>query len=568
LRQNYFTGAGKGLRVGEGDVLFAYVFIDPIHPPKELMLQWHTKGWSHRAYWGANVIEFGANGTPERQLVGPLPKTGKWVRLEVDADKVGVKPGMTITGMAFTQHGGTVYWDRAGIETWTPQDGQRYDTLAAWVRAQRAAKGASLPKELQPIIQLERKERSPEQRKQLRDYFVENAYSKSRPALDPLHQELTKVEMEIVDLNKRIPITLVFKERKEPKPAFILDRGEYDRKKDQVGRDVPAFLPALPKDAPRDRLGLARWLVAPENPLVARVAVNRLWQQCFGTGLVKTAEDFGFQGEPPSHPELLDWLAVEFRDGGWNVKAFMKRMVLSATYRQASQLTKDRLAKDPANRLLSRGPRYRLEAEMLRDQALFVSGLLVEKLGGPSVKPPQPSGLWEAVGYTSSNTAKFVADLGAEKVHRRSLYTFWKRTSPPPQMTAFDAPSREACTVRRERTNTPLQALLLMNEPQFVEAARVLAERAIHEGGKSPEERLAYMFRLATARRSDQAELAELVAAYTEHLANYSHNPAAAQQLIAVGETKLDATLDAGELAAGTMVANLILNLDEVLTKE
>jgi hypothetical protein len=473
-----------------------------------------------------------------------------------------------ITGLAFTQHGGTVYWDRAGIETWTPQDGQLYDTLSAWVRAQRAVKSASLPKELQPLVKLDRKERSEAQKKQLRDYFLEYVYSKSKAALDPLHQELTKVEKEVADLNGKIPSTLVFKERKEPKPAFILDRGEYDRKKDPVGRDVPAFLPALPKDAPRDRLGLARWMVATENPLVARVAANRFWQQCFGMGLVKTAEDFGFQGEPPSHPELLDWLAVEFRDGGWNVKDFMKRIVLSATYRQASQVSKDRLAKDPANRLLSRGPRYRLEAEMLRDQALYVSGLLVEKLGGPSVKPPQPSGLWEAVAYPTSTTAHFVADTGAEKVHRRSLYTFWKRTSPPPQMTAFDAPSRETCRMRRERTNTPLQALLLMNEPQYVEAARALAERTLREGGKSPEDRVTYMFRLAAARLPDQAELAELVACYTDNVANYSKNPEAAQQLIAVGETKPDATLDAGQLASFTMVANLVLNLDEVLTKE
>ena len=202
------------------------------------------------------------------------------------------------------------------------------------------------------------------------------------------------------------------------------------------------------------------------------MAVNRLWLQVFGTGLVKTAEDFGSQGEPPSHPELLDWLAVQFCEDGWDVKRFMKRLVMSATYRQSSRLTPESLARDPANRLLSRGPRFRLDAEMVRDQAFFLGGLLVEKVGGPSVKPPQPSGLWEAVGYTDSNTARFTADNGAEKVHRRSLYTFWKRTSPPPQMTTLDAPSREACQVRRERTNTPLQALLLLNEPQFVEASR------------------------------------------------------------------------------------------------
>jgi hypothetical protein len=334
-----------------------------------------------------------------------------------------------------------------------------------------------------------------------------------------------------------------------------------------VGRDTPKFLPPLPDKASRDRLGLAQWLLSPEHPLTARVEVNRLWQHCFGVGLVKTTEDFGSQGESPSHPKLLDWLAVQFRADGWDIKKMMKRFVMSATYRQSSRITKDRLAKDLENRLLSRGPRFRLDAEMLRDQALFVSGLLVEKLGGPSVKPPQPSGLWEAVGYTGSNTKNFVADRGHEKVHRRGMYTFWKRTSPPPEMNTFDAPSRESCTVRRERTNTPLQALLLMNDPQFVEAARTLGERAMKEGGATLESRLTYLFRLTTARRPDAKELAELVAAYKDHLATYTRDGAKAKQLIAVGELKPDAKLNPSELAAWTMIANLILNLDEVINK-
>src|SRR5207247_6600031 len=218
------------------------------------------------------------------------------------------------------------------------------------------------------------------------------------------------------------------------------------------------------------RLDLAKWLVSPDNPLTARVFVDRLWKQIFGTGLSDQVEDFGAQGEPPTHPELLDWLAVEFRESGWNIKALMRELVLSASYRQLARVTPDRLAKDPANRLLARGPRYRLDAETLRDQALAMSGLLIERPGGPGVKPPQPSGLWEAVGYLTSNTRNFAADTGPEKVHRRSLYTFWKRTAPPPQMGTFDAPSREACMVRRERTNTPLQALLMMNEAQYVES--------------------------------------------------------------------------------------------------
>jgi hypothetical protein len=472
-----------------------------------------------------------------------------------------------IDGWACTQFGGTVFWDKAGMETWTPQEGQTFDTLTAWVRKERAERAAKLPKPLQEVIKLERNQRSEAQKRQLRDFFFENAFAGTRSIFDPLHQELTKVEKEREQLDKQVPASLVFKEAPGLKPAYVLKRGEYDQKGDQVGRETPSFLPPLPEGAPHNRLGLAQWLVMPEHPLTARVAVNRFWQQCFGTGLVKTAEDFGSQGEPPSHPELLDWLAVQFREGGWNVKKTMKRMVMSAAYRQSSKVTPERLAQDPANRLLSRGPRFRLDAEMLRDQALAVSGLLVEKLGGPSVKPPQPSGLWEAVGYTASNTAKFVADTGVEKVHRRSLYTFWKRTAPPPQMNTFDAPSRESCVVRRERTNTPLQALLLLNEPQYVEAARALAERALHEGGSTAEARLGYLFRQATGRTPDHAEVLELLSAYNDHRNAYGSDLEAAKKLIAVGESKPDAALDPSELAAWTMVANLVLNLDEVISK-
>src|SRR5262249_7565295 len=434
-------------------------------------------------------------------------------------------------------------------------------------QVQQSVKGKGLPKPILDLVQVESSKLSEIQKKQLRDYFIENVYANTRAIFDPLNKELAVVEKEREALNEKIPATLVSKELSQPRPAYILKRGEYDRRGDAVVRDTPAFLPPMPKETPKNRLTFARWLVSRENPLTARVAVNRLWQQVSGTGVVRTSEDYGAQGEPPSHPELLDWLAVQFMDDGWDVKKMMKRLVMSATYRQSSQVTKDRLARDSANRLLSRGPRYRLDAQTICDQALLVSGLLVEKAGGPSVKPPQPAGLWEAVGYVTSNTARFRADQGQEKVHRRSLYTFWKRTAPPPQMTTLDAPSREACTVRRERTNTPLQALLLMNETQYVEASRGLAERAMKEGGAKPEERIAYLFRLATARSPDARESAELLAVYQDHLANYTKNVEAAKKLISVGESKPDPQLNPSELAAWTMVSNLILNLDEVMNK-
>jgi len=567
--QRFFDNAGRKLKIGAGDTLFAYVYIDSANPPQELMLQWHTKGgWTHRAYWGENLIDWGRDGTPERKKAGDLPTSRTWVRLEVPAATLELAPGTVIDGWAFTQHGGTVYWDKAGIETETPQDGQRYDSLTAWVRAQRTHGDPALPGNVKAILALERSRRTEAQTRELRAYFVEHAYAKTSGLFEPLRSKLEQAERTRKQLDERIPTTLVFREKAgEPKPAFLLKRGDYDQKGEKVGRAVPAFLPPLPPGAPVNRLGFAQWLIAPNHPLTARVAVNRFWLQVFGTGLVKTAEDFGAQGEPPSHPELLDWLAVQFREDGWDVKRFMKRLVMSAAYRQSSRLTPESLTRDPANRLLARGPRFRLDAEMLRDQAFFASGILVDTVGGPSVKPPQPSGLWEAVGYTDSNTAHFTADTGVEKIHRRSLYTFWKRTSPPPQMTTFDAPSREACQVRRERTNTPLQALLLMNEPQFVEAARALAERTLHEGGSAADDRLAYMFRLVTSRYPDAKDLAELSSALKDLTAHYTNQPGAAQQLIAAGETKPDPRRDRIELAAWTMIGNVILNLDEVITK-
>jgi mono/diheme cytochrome c family protein len=564
--QHYFTGANPGLKVGAGDTLFAHVYIDPKSPPKAIMLQWHSDTWRHRAYWGENVINFGRDKSPERRHQGKLPEAGKWVKLEVPAARVGLAPGMTITGWAFTQFDGTVYWDRAGINTEMPQAGSAYETLSSWVRAQKALKAAGFPQDLQAIINLDRSKRTPPQQKQLRDYFVQNAWSKAQTELAPLRQKVTAIEAEQAKLDQQMPVTYVFRETPTPTQAYILKRGEYDQRGAKVGRDTPAFLPALTGGA-RNRLALAQWMMSAENPLTARVAVNRYWQQVFGVGLVRTAEDFGVQGEPPSHSELLDWLAVEFRESGWNTKAMIKLLVTSAAYRQSSRATKDRLAKDPGNRLLSRGPRFRLDAEMLRDQALFLSGLLAEKLGGPSVKPPQPPGLWKAVAFVGSNTMNFVADRGHEKVHRRSLYTFWKRTSPPPQMTSFDAPSREACTVRRERTNTPLQALVLLNETQYVEAARALAGRVIREGGKAPEEQITYLFRLATSRRPDTKELAELVAALKDLRAEYATKPGEAAKLIAIGETKPDARIPPAELAAWTMLSSTVLNLDEVLNK-
>jgi hypothetical protein len=393
----------------------------------------------------------------------------------------------------------------------------------------------------------------------LRSYFLEEAAPED---IRRAHRHLFAAARAKERFDETIPTTMVMEEMPVPRDTFELIRGEYDKRGAKVAPGLPASLPPLPAGVPNNRLGLARWLVDPGNPLTARVAVNRYWQSYFGTGLVKTVEDLGSQGEWPSHPELLDWLATEFVRSGWDIKEMQRLIVTSATYRQSSRVSKELLERDPDNRLLARGPRRRLDAGAIRDQAMAVSGLLVERLGGPSVKPYQPPGLWEDLAGE-----EYVPDQGA-KLWRRSLYTFWKRTIAPPAMLTFDAAGREACVVRETRTNTPLQALNLMNDVTYVEAARKLAERMLSEGGGSQAARLAWGFRRATARAPRPEEVKILCAGLERHLGHYRRDRLAALQLVKAGEAAWDERLDAAELAAYTAVANLILNLDEVITKE
>jgi len=390
------------------------------------------------------------------------------------------------------------------------------------------------------------------------------------PGADPEYRRLTdrlaSLENEDRVIRARGTVAHVSQERKEEAMAYILFRGEYDKRRDPVKPATPAILPPMPDDLPRNRLGFAKWLLSAEHPLTARVTVNRFWQEVFGSGLVYTSGDFGITGDLPSHPELLDWLAIEFREGGWDVKKFFKLLVTSATYRQSAQVTPEKRLKDRDNRLLSRGPRFRMDAEMIRDYALAASGLLVRKLGGPSVKPYQPDGVWEAVAMIGSNTRNYQRDTG-ESLYRRGLYTFWKRSAPPASFEIFNAPNRETCAVRRERTNTPLQALVTLNDVQFVEAARHLAQRALKEGGPATAQRLDYVGRRLLARPFSAREQAVLMKNAADLEAFYKGHAQEAKDLIAVGESKADETLDPGLLAAWTMVVNQLLNLDEVLCK-
>jgi hypothetical protein len=407
--------------------------------------------------------------------------------------------------------------------------------------------------------------RTDSQRSELRSYYR----SRVSPAGRAVEARLAKLRLELAEVEKQVPTTMVMQEMPRARDTFLLVRGQYDKHGEKVLPGVPASLPPLPKAAPANRLGLARWLVDPSHPLTARVTVNRLWQMVFGTGLVRTAEDFGSQGELPSHPELLDWLAVEFRDG-WDVKAMVRLLVTSATYRQSSASTRERIARDPENRLLARGPRHRLQAEFIRDQALAIGGLLDDRVGGRSVSPYQPAGLWEELASRLDGknwTAQAYEQSHGRDLYRRTMYTFWKRTSPPPTLATFDAPDRETCTVRRSRTNTPLQALVLLNDPTYIEASRKLAERMMTEAGPTLEAKVAFAFRLATARRPTAGELEVLTQLFDEQRAVYRNDVKGARKLLGVGESGRNESLDAAELAAWTMVASAILNLDETVTK-
>jgi hypothetical protein len=401
------------------------------------------------------------------------------------------------------------------------------------------------------------------EREALHLYFLNREYTDYQDVTDEF-QELQRERHEIAS---RGAVTHIQQEQEDQKPfAHILYRGMYDQPREKVEPAVPGALPPMPESYPKNRLGLAKWLVDANNPLTARVTVNRFWQEVFGTGLVKTSEDFGSQGERPSHPELLDWLAVEFRESGWDLKKFFKLMLTSATYRQSAAVTPAKIEKDPENRLLSRGPRFRMDAEMVRDYALAASGLLNPKIGGPSVKPYQPEGVWETVAMKESDTRFYKRDAG-KKLYRRSMYTFWKRSAPPPSMDIFNAPTRETCTVRRERTNTPLQALVTMNDTQFMEAARQLAETAILKGGNGADQSFEFMAERLLARPFNLKEREIVKAAYRDYLKHYDSNPADAKKLIAAGESEPDGSIGAVELAAMTMVANQVMNLDEVLNK-
>ena len=422
--------------------------------------------------------------------------------------------------------------------------------------------GGETPKAIHEALDMDAAKRTAAQRAALLKFFRDNTDNPASRA----ETVLTAAKKTLEDFKLDLPNTMVMKELPQPRDAYVLIRGEYDKHGAKVQRGLPAFLPPLPRGAPMDRRGLAEWITSPENPLTARVWVNRAWEKFFGIGIVRTTENLGSQSEWPSDPELLDFLATEFVRLKWDMKAIQKLLVTSAAYRESSQITPELLERDPENRLLARGPRFRLSAEVLRDQALAISGLLVEKVGGPSVRPYMPEGVWDETSRYG-DMRNYKADTG-DGLYRRSLYTIWKRTASPPTMAIFDSPTREICTVHRSRTDTPLQALSLLNEVTFVEAARALAQRMILEGGATPEERIAWAFKRATSRSPKPNELQVLAKGLNARLARYEKDNDDAKKLVAFGASKPAAGVDPNELAAYTLTANVLLNLDEVVTRE
>jgi mono/diheme cytochrome c family protein len=433
--------------------------------------------------------------------------------------------------------------------------GGSVDELRVFSRAVTSLEAASLAgrPEVETTWRTPTEKLSAAQREQLLDYYLSTAHA---PAIK-LREELHALRKQQSQTIQPVAEIMVMQEMSRPKPAYILKRGAYDAHGEPVTADTPAALPPFPAEQPRNRLGLARWLLAPEHPLTARVAVNRFWQMMFGKGLVETSDNFGSQGTPPTHPELLDWLARDFADHGWNMKRLLKMLALSAAYRQSSRVSPELLARDPGNQLLARAPARRLSAEMLRDQALAVSGLLTEKLGGPSVKPYQPEGLWSV----AMGSPHYDRSRGPD-LYRRSLYTFWKRTVPHPAMVTFDAAERNVCIVRRQSTSTPLQALAMLNDPQIVEAARFLAQRMLKEGGATPGEQARWVFRVTTGRQPNEHEAKVLARLFAEQKVLFRSDPKAAAKLLAVGDAKNDPKLDRVDVAAGTVLALTVLNHD------
>jgi hypothetical protein len=545
--QHFFHAATRRISLGAGDRLYAWVHLDSENPPEQVMLQFHVDGkWEHRAVWGADKINFGGLGADSdaHRQKGALPPVGEWVRLAVDPAEVGLGPGRSIDGMAFTQFGGLAHWDAAGLATAIP-------SLAFGSAADSTREAIFSPAET----------RTPDQTALLRTHFRTLA-----PSLEAARSAISEATAARTAYEQSLPLMLATVSI-QPREVRVLPRGNWmDESGEVVEPGVPAFLPQgnLSGETRASRLDLARWVVSDANPLAARACVNRIWKLLFGEGLARDPDDFGNQGARPSHPALLDWLTVEFVESGWNMKQLVRTIVNSNTYRQSSDTRPDLAQRDPYNDLLARQSRWRHDAEFVRDGALAVSGLLTTTVGGPSVKPYQPAGHWRELNFPMRTWQQGTAD----QLYRRSLYTFWCRTFPHPAMDAFDAPSRESSCAKRNRSNTPQQALVLLNDPGFVEAARSLAETSARRTAQqTDEEGVQWIWSRALARKARADELYVALNLLAEERARFEADCKATKALLAVGKRPVPDDVPGAELAAWTQVSRLVLNLHETVTR-
>ena len=535
----------KRITVEEGDVLFAWVYLPPETPPQAVMLQCNTAGdWDHRAVWGEDAISYGRRDQDWNgyRRFGPLPETGAWVRLEVGFDQIGLPPGTVVSGIAFTQFGGTVHWDRVGVES-----------------------GMAAPSEVITALETPGPERTDAMIATLRA-----RHAGESPKVTALEANRAALEAEHAGIANTLPLSLYTRALETPRTVRIKPRGNWlDESGELVEPAIPEFLGTLGGDGRLTRLDMAEWLVAPESEggvgeLTARVFVNRVWAMLFGVGLCPSVEDFGGQGRPPTHLELLDQLALAFVASGWDVKALVKDLVLSRAYRQSSMTDAVLIERDPENLLVARQSRHRLTAEMVRDTALSVSGLLVDKRGGPSVKPPQPPGYYKHPNFPKR---RYMPNTDAEQ-WRRGVYVHWQRQFLHPMLRAFDGPTREECTARRANSNTPLAALALMNDPTFVEAARAFAQRVLAGNFSSDHEALVFAMRTATSRTPSPDEIKVLSGVLDESRSAYQDQETEALALLAIGSSPRDASIDPVELAAWTQTTRVILNLHETITRD
>jgi hypothetical protein len=545
----------------------AWVQTDAMEPPRGLFLEVRTDKGAKRWVWtndpaDAVLVDAG----PDR-VIGRLPKPGAWQLLQCSASELTA--GANVQEIKFGVYGGIARWDGIAVTgSARTEDKLRSDWRAWWGHR----KGQGAPHASAEVAKAIQEGPESEIGKLHQDgvkaYFFAMVSEQVPEPIARARTAWNTARTARDTLNDAIPGTMIFNDRPEPRQAHIMTRGQYDAKGEPVTPGTPAILPRLAAtgEARLNRLDLAKWLVSGENPLVARVAVNRLWQQLFGVGIVKTSDDFGTQGTPPSHPELLDELAHRFQSTGWNVKQWMKEAVMTEAFRRDSRMTPSSLAVDPENRTLSRGPRIRLDAEQIRDNALAVSGLLNRQFGGPGFRGYQPPNLWEPVGYGDSNTRYYIQQHGDE-IYRRSLYAYVKRTAPPPFMSNFDAPNRETVCTKRERSNTPLQALQLMNDVQHFEAARFLAERLLHEPLADDRSRLDRVFEWVLARQPDEVERTSIQGLLDATRQRIAQSPQDALQIAEAGERWRDARLPTEDVAVWAIVCNLLLNLDETITR-